>query len=168
VRSARLLVLTSFDRDSDRGREEARDKHTSNTNKTNAKTHSLKTEKFAREGNTPLSFLVFCRLHFKQPNDYKKPMKKKQNWGRLKMPNEIENHTTTTLADLKRERVSNSNSKSLQNNSVSTQQFHDLHTLDIGRHAVDKGHPSLTNFQPDFANLLTFDPKRKKKKKKKS
>ncbi|HLC39515.1 MAG TPA: hypothetical protein VJJ76_01385 [archaeon] len=86
------------------------------------------------------------------------------------MPNEIENHTTTTLADLKRERVSNSNSKSLQNNSVSTQQFHDLHTLDIGRHAVDKGHPSLTNFQPNnlTVSLLTFDPKRKKKKKKKS
>ena len=58
---------------------------------------------------------------------------------------ESETHTTTIhpVSDLK------------------NQQFHDLHTLDIGRHVADKGHSSLLTF--GFA----FDPKLKTKRRKK-
>jgi len=43
---------------------------------------------------------------------------------------------------------------------VSNQQFHDLHTLDIGRHAADRASSLLDT-------KLTFDPNSRKKKKKK-
>ena len=50
----------------------------------------------------------------------------------------------------------------------SNQQFHDLHTLDIGRHAADKGNSSLLKQNSLKGKLgLTFDPNRKMKKKKK-
>jgi hypothetical protein len=39
---------------------------------------------------------------------------------------------------------------------LKNQQFHDLHTLDIGRHVADKGHSSL----------LAFDLQTKRRKKK--
>jgi len=56
-----------------------------------------------------------------------------------------ETHTTTTHP------VSN----------LKNQQFHDLHTLDIGRHVADKGHSSLLTLG------LTFDPNSKAKRRKK-
>jgi hypothetical protein len=55
----------------------------------------------------------------------------------------------------------------------SNQQFHDLHTLDIGRHAADKGNSSLLKDSLKEKVKLAFDPNRryrkmKRKKKKKS
>ena len=62
-------------------------------------------------------------------------------------------HTTTIQVHP----VSNlRNQRNLRN-----QQFHDLHTLDIGRHVADKGHSSLLTFGLTFG--LTFDPNSKAK-----
>jgi hypothetical protein len=50
----------------------------------------------------------------------------------------------------------------------SNQQFHDLHTLDIGRHVADKGNSSLLKNGLLKDKLgLTFDPNRRYRKKKK-
>jgi hypothetical protein len=51
---------------------------------------------------------------------------------------------------------------------LKNQQFHDLHTLDIGRHVADKGHSSLLTFGITFglAFGLNFDLQTKRRKKK--